>query len=126
MALATCGLLVLQDLEDLRLEQTQAEIMLGNVLVRRFGGVVFGMLEAGRGDISVFEQRRQLSGNDLVRNAKGPADTDTDEPVEGVGAPPQPSPQVSDVSRLPRSRTWLSLDSSTFSASPLSRSFPSS
>ena len=87
-------LAVLQHLQDLRLQQAQAPVVLGHALVARLALRVGRRADAGRGDVAVVEQRGELGRDDLVRHAERPPHARADQPVERVDAPPEPPPQV--------------------------------
>lgn len=80
----TLGLLVLQDLQDLGLQQPESEVVMGDefgcgLRSREVGGRLFETVWC---DKDILQDGWEFCGYDLVRNTKRPAHTDTDESVE--------------------------------------------
>jgi hypothetical protein len=85
---------MLQDLQNLGLEEAEAEVMVCNVLARGLVGA-FGQ-EAMRGHVFVFEERWKGGGDYLVGDAEGAADASAHEAVKRICAPPEAASEISD------------------------------
>ena len=62
------GLSVLQHLQNLRLQQSEPEIMISHNLICGLCLVCWWLQESLLGNVSVIKQRRKLGGDDLIGN----------------------------------------------------------
>lgn len=75
-------LVILENLKNFRLQQTQPEVVVRDVLV---AGVFIGnrwLQETVRRNVVVVQDRWKICCYDLVADAKGPSNTSANEPVK--------------------------------------------